>query len=109
MEDIFKIRTLFCGETRTERSSSRFLKATVTELPTSPVQELSHKHAIKLFPQAALRLTGECHPTATRAANKPDTSAHAGNSGHSHLPDCPSSFTEGHQVQEHLSDPVKGR
>lgn len=34
-----------------------------TELPLSPVQELSHKRAIKPFPRAALWLTGECHPT----------------------------------------------
>lgn len=79
------------------------LKVTGTELPMSPVRELSYKHAIKLFPQAALRLAGDCHQTATNAVNTSDTSAHTGYLGHSHLPDCPSSFTQGCQVQEDFS------
>lgn len=65
----------------------------------SPVWELSYKRAIKLFPQAALRLTGEHHQTATSAINASDTSAHTGYVGHSHLPDCPSSFTQGAQFK----------
>lgn len=79
------------------------LKVTGTELPTSPVRELSYKHTIKLFPQAALRLARERHQTATSAVNTSDTSAHTGYLGHSHLPDCPSSFTQGCQVQEDFS------